>query len=97
MAVDHESLKRALMSVKDKARGWKRDKMQERIAPKPPELEAEGAAPPLEMGEEAAPEALLGEVGADPMAEAPLAEAPMEPDADAAAKLEMIRKLIGSV
>ncbi len=97
MPVDPESLKRVLANMKDTARGFRKEKLQGRLAPKPPPLDA--VANPLDAkpDDPMAPVALEGspdeEMGESPMEET--AEAPE--DADAAAKLEMIRKLIGSV
>ncbi len=85
-----ESMKRVLMGIKGAARGFKKDNLAARLKPAAPAPEPEAMDP------NAPPEAGVDLEGAEPM-EAEALEAPVTPDPDAAAKLEAIRKLIGSV
>lgn len=104
MPIDHESLMRALQAHRSTAKGWRADKLKSRLsspdAP-PGDAQVDPMAPPPEgspgeeMGEPPAEAMAEGDMpGAPPM---PGAAGPMDPDADAAAKLDAIRKLIGSV
>lgn len=99
MSVDKESLKRVLLNIKGAARGFKKDHLKSRLMPPA----QDDVANPMD----ADPEAPLGLDAAEEASESPMEEsgelamgenAGAKPeDADAAAKLEMIRKLIGSV
>lgn len=94
MSVDHESLKRVLLSIKGAARGFKKGNLEARLKPQqddvanPMDAAADPLAPP-----EGSP---MEEAGESPMEEGAEMDAGAG-DADAAAKLEAIRKLIGSV
>ncbi len=78
--IDHDSMKRVLMSIHGAAKGFKKDKLKSRLAP----MESvDEVANPLD----AEPDPL------DPNEPAEMAE----PPESAEAKLEAIRKLIGSV
>ncbi len=99
MSVDHESLKRVLMSIKGAARGFKKGNLQDRLKPKPPMDEV---ANPLDAKPNDAMASGLGLPEGSPMEEA--GESPMEEGAEMSQgdqlspeELEKIRKLIGSV
>lgn len=91
MSDEHESLKRVLLSIKGAARGFKTDKMKSRLAMKP-EAELDAVANPMDAAPNPLAEGSEGEEAMEP----PM-EAAAEGDNDAAAKLEAIRRLIGSV
>ncbi len=96
MAIDHESLKRVLTSIKGAARGFKKEKLQGRLSPKP-EAELDAVANPLDAKPE---DPLAMPAGLEGSPEEESTEAPMESmgeSEDAEAKLAAIRKLIGSV
>ncbi len=91
MSVDHESLKRVLMGIKGAARGFRKEKLQGRLTP-------DDVANPLDAN----PDDPVAPVGLEGSPQEESMESPMEAksegdDMDAAAKLEAIRKLIGSV
>lgn len=94
MPVDQESLKRVLMSIKGAARGFKKDQLAGRLKPDAPDVPAD----PLTMKPDDGSDPL-----ADPMAiqagdsTDPAADGDSPELAAAEAKLEAIRKLIGSV
>ncbi len=93
MAIDHESLKRVLTSIKGAARGFKKDKLHARLNPAKPEAELDAVANPLDAKPED-PLAIPAGLEGSPEEEAP---EPMDEGGDAEAKLAAIRKLIGSV
>lgn len=93
MSVDQESLKRVLMHIKGQARGFKKDALMSRLKPgmdSPPDVPVMGEEEPDPMDPAEPTEVAMGETGGMDVSAG-------DKDADAAAKLEAIRKLIGSV
>ncbi len=89
MSIDHESMKRVLLGIKGAARGFRKEKLASRLKPQmPPEGEDPLDTEPDPMDPNEPAEMAAGEP--PEMGEA-------DPNADAEAKLEAIRKLIGSV
>lgn len=90
MNEEDESMKRVLLHIKGAARGFKRDRLASRLKPSPVEMPPEGTD---QLDQE--PDPLDPNEPAEIAAGEPPAEDPA--NADAAAKLDAIRKLIGSV